>query len=90
MFDLFRPRKRGPTRTETGISLDLRYNRVLQLLKDNKDNDWTEHFGDPVPKDDPIWDRYVEAANAYDIEYVDVMTRVMENLLVFVRHLPRI
>ncbi|KAG8941739.1 hypothetical protein FRC03_004026, partial [Tulasnella sp. 419] len=84
MFGLFRRGRRRPTRGETGTSLDSKFIREWQeYLKDDKDLTWTEHFGEPIPKDHPIWDRYVEVAMVHDTEYVDGMTRDMENLLVF-------
>ncbi|KAG8926254.1 hypothetical protein FRC03_009117 [Tulasnella sp. 419] len=68
----------------TGTSSNSGYIQDLQeYLKNEKDLDWTKQFGEPIPKDHPIWDKYVEVAMAYDTKYVEGMTMAMESLLVF-------
>ncbi|KAG8943006.1 hypothetical protein FRC03_002720, partial [Tulasnella sp. 419] len=45
--------------------------------------EWTTHFGEPVGKDHVIWEKYNQVAAAHDTEFVGLMARDMENLLLF-------
>ncbi|KAG8942809.1 hypothetical protein FRC03_002873 [Tulasnella sp. 419] len=83
MFGLFR-RKKWTHRGDTSVSPDEKIKRDWQeYFSDDKSPPWTQHFGEPVGKSHPIWTTYVQVAIAHDRDYVEAMTRDMENLLVF-------